>query len=49
MDESLTTKTNEGQDAPEKSGVGPMVGTIVVVVLIVLGGLYFFIKQFIIH
>lgn len=29
----------------EKTGVGPIVSTIVVVILIVIGGIYFFIHQ----
>ncbi|HEY5383571.1 MAG TPA: hypothetical protein VIJ88_03395 [Candidatus Paceibacterota bacterium] len=45
MDELLIDQTNERQDAAERSGVGPIVGTIIVVMLIVLGGLYFFINQ----
>jgi hypothetical protein len=50
MDEPLnTTEVEKGHDMPaESAGVGPIVGTIIVVVLIALGGLYFFIKQFII-
>ena len=49
MDDPLIDQTNERQNTAERSGVGPIVGTIIVVMLIVIGGLYFFIKQFIIH
>lgn len=44
-DPLLTENEAPVQTKAEKTGVGPMVSTFVVVILIVLGGIYFFVSK----
>ncbi len=41
----LNDESVSGQSKVEKTGVGPIVSTFVVVILLVIGGIYFFIHR----